>query len=54
MNPLYGAAEQADADARWAKWPANGRTHEVQRVVNVRRIVAAACLGGALWLLLRW
>lgn len=53
MNPLNDAAEQAAADDRWAKWQADGRIHEVQRLTAVRRIVAAVCLGGALWLLLR-
>lgn len=53
MNLVSNAAEQAAADERWAKWKADGRAHEVKRVAVVRRVVAAACLGGVLWLLLR-
>lgn len=52
MSLVNNAAEQAAADDRWAKWKADGRTHEVQRRTIVRRIVAIAGLGGALWLLL--
>ena len=54
MSMLITAAEQTADDDRWAQWKADGRLHEVQRLASVRRIVAAACLGGALLLLLRW
>ena len=50
MTPPHLTAEQVED--RWAQWKADGRLHEVQRLASVRRIVAAACLGGALWILL--
>jgi hypothetical protein len=48
------AMDQASMDARWAKWKLDGVRMNVLRKARFRKLVAALCLGGALWVVLQF